>query len=369
MRRKPDRLFFLIVLVMAIGGFVIFSSASLGLLGRAGASLNVVAFKQFVVLVFGLFLFVITAMADYRFWRDLSLWIFILGVALSLLLLVPGLGLELRGATRWLAIGGFSFQPSDVLRFGYILYLAALLAKAKDKVTTIRGGLLPFLITSAIVGVLMVLQPDIDTLVIMLAGGAAMFFAAGAKWSHLVAIGVIVLASIAIVGIYKPYIVARVKTYLDRNQNVEGSSWQVNQSLIAIGSGELLGRGFGQSIQKFKYLPEPIGDSIFSVASEEFGFVGSVAIILAFVLFSLAGLRIATRAPAGFGRLAAVGIVIMIMTGTFINLGSMLALIPLTGTPLVFISQGGTALLFVLVEAGIVLGISRYQGKPKTLTS
>ena len=148
-----------------------------------------------------------------------------------------------------------------------------------------------------------------------------------------------------------------------------GSSYQVNQSLIAIGSGGITGRGFGQSIQKYKYLPEPIGDSVFSVASEEFGFVGSTIIILAFLLFALAGLRISARAPNGFGRLAAVGIVIMIMTGTFINICSMLGLIPLTGTPLLFVSHGGTALLFALIEAGVVLGISRHKQitKPQTV--
>lgn len=369
MRHKPDRLFFFVVIALAIFGFFIFSSASLGLLGREGASINAVAFKQFVVLIFGLFLFMVTAMFDYRFWRDLSPWIFGAGIVLSLLLFVPGLGIELGGAKRWIIVAGFSFQPSDLLRFGFILYLAALLAKAKENVKTVRQGLLPFLIMSAIVGVLMVLEPDIDTLVIMLAGGLAMFFAAGARWSHLGIICLIALVAIASVAAYKPYIVARVKTYLDRSENVRGASWQINQSLIAIGSGQITGRGFGQSIQKFKYLPEPIGDSIFSVASEEFGFVGSTIIILAFILFALAGFRIATRAPSGFGRLSAVGIVIMIMTGTFINLASMLGLIPLTGTPLLFISHGGTALLFALVESGIVLSISRHQFKPKPITT
>lgn len=366
---KPDRLFFFLVIALAIVGFFIFASASLGLLGKEGASVNAVAFKQFVVLVFGFFLFMITATIDFRFWRDISPWIFGAGIILSLLIFVPGIGIELGGAKRWIVVNGFSFQPSDLLRFGFILYLAALLAKAKTDIGSIKKGLLPFLILSAIVGVLMVLEPDMDTLVIMLAGGLAMFFAAGAKWSHIGLICLLAVIGIVSVGFYKPYIIARVKTYINPNQNTLGASYQLNQSLIAIGSGGLTGRGFGQSIQKYKYLPEPIGDSVFSVASEEFGFVGSTTIILAFLLFALAGLRIATRAPNGFARLSAVGIVIMIMTGTFINLCSMLGLIPLTGTPLLFISHGGTALVFALVEAGIVLSISRYQQtvKPQTI--
>lgn len=369
MSHKPDRLFFFIVITLALVGFFIFASASLGLLGKPGASVNAVAFKQFVVLVFGFFLFMVAGTIDYRFWRNLSPWIFGAGIILSILVIIPGIGVELGGARRWLNVAGFSFQPSDLLRFGFILYLAALLAKAKGDVSAARRGLLPFLALSALVGILMVLEPDIDTLVIMLAGGLAMFFVAGARWSHLGVICLITLIAIASVAAYKPYIIARVKTYLNREQNIQGAGWQINQSLIAIGSGGLTGRGFGQSIQKFKYLPEPIGDSVFSVASEEFGFVGSTIIILAFLLFALAGLRIATRAPSGFGRLTAVGIVIMIMTGTFINLGSMLGLIPLTGTPLLFISHGGTALLFALLEAGIILSISRHQtaAKPQTV--
>ena len=150
-------------------------------------------------------------------------------------------------------------------------------------------------------------------------------------------------------------------SFVNPGLDTQSSSYQINQSLIAIGSGGLTGRGFGQSIQKFKYLPEPIGDSIFSVASEEFGFIGATLIICFFLLFGLAGLKIALRCPNQFGRLVTIGIVIMILTGTFINIASMLGLIPLTGTPLLFISHGGTALLITLVEAGIILGISRIK--------
>ena len=214
---------------------------------------------------------------------------------------------------------------------------------------------------SGLVGVLLVAQPDIDMLVIMLSAGLAMYFVAGAKWSHLALLGLILGVAIATVGLFKPYIIARVQTFLHPEENVLSSSYQINQSLIAVGSGGWTGRGFGQSIQKFKYLPEPIGDSVFSVASEEFGFLGASLIVLAFLLFGLAGLRIAGRAPPGFGRLVAVGMVIMVLSGAFINMAAMLGLIPLTGTPLLFVSHGGTALLLVLIEAGIVLNVSRHH--------
>ncbi len=141
----------------------------------------------------------------------------------------------------------------------------------------------------------------------------------------------------------------------------QGAGWQVKQSLIAIGSGQTFGRGVGQSVQKFYYLPEPIGDSIFAVAAEEFGFVGGVLLIALFLALLLRGLRIASRAPDSFGGLLSVGIVILIGASAFMNIASMLALIPLSGLPLAFVSHGGTALVFTLIEVGILLNISRYQ--------
>lgn len=359
MAKKPDKLFFGVVIGLTLFGFFIFSSAALGLVDRDSASFNLITVKQLVVLLIGFAAFLIVSRIDYRWWRAASPYLFIAAVLATLLVFVPDIGLKAGGAYRWIKIGPFSIQPSEFLKLAFVFYLAAFFAKSRDKIQQFRYGLLPFLILSGIVGILMVLQPDIDTLVIMLAAGVAMFYASGARWRHLLVLLLIFLVAIGTVAIFKPYIIARVKTFLDRDQDVRGASYQINQSLIAIGSGGLYGRGFGQSIQKFQYLPEPIGDSVFSVASEEFGFLGSTVIVSAFLLFALAGMRIAARAPTGFGRLVAVGIVIMIMTGTFINIASMLGLIPLTGTPLLFISHGGTALLLALVEAGIILNISR----------
>ena len=361
MKGKPDKLFFFIVLGLSLFGFFIFASASLGLLSRDGARLSEVAIKQFVVLIIGLVLFVLISRIHPRFWRKYSLPIFIGSIIFSLLLFVPGLGFKSGGATRWIHFGSFTIQPSEFLKFGYILYLAGWLAKVKTGTQTIRKGLLPFLIILTIISALMIAQPDIDTLVMMFMAGLAMYYVAGARWRHLAIICLLILMAIATVALYKPYIVARVKTYLNPDQDVLSSSYQINQSLIAIGSGGITGRGFGQSIQKFKYLPEPMGDSIFSVASEEFGFTGAVLIIVGFLLFGLAGLKIALRCSNQFGRLVATGIVIMILTGVFINIASMLGLIPLTGTPLLFISHGGTALLISLIEAGIILSISRIK--------
>ncbi len=360
MSQKPNRVFFFTVLGLSLFGFFIFTSASLGLISRSGASFNLVALKQLVVLVAGLIIFILVSKVNYHFWRDHSLLIFIFTIILTLLVFVPGIGITSGGAQRWIRLFSFSIQPAELLKFGFIIYTASYLAKFKDQITNPKKGLVPLLAISAVVGIIMAAQPDLDTLVIMLVAGVAMFFVSGAPWKQIILIGFLAIIGLGAVAVYKPYVIDRVKTFFDPTADILGSGYQVDQSLIAIGSGGLTGRGFGQSIQKFQYLPEPIGDSIFSVASEEFGFIGATIIIALFLIFAFAGLRVAVRAPDRLGRLVAVGIVIMIITGTFINIASMLGIIPLAGTLLVFVSHGGTALLVTLFQAGIILNISRH---------
>ena len=169
------------------------------------------------------------------------------------------------------------------------------------------------------------------------------------------------ILSFAAVVHYKPYLQERINTFLNPESDPQGSGYQLNQSLIAVGSGQIFGRGFGQSIQKFGSLPEPTNDSIFAVASEEFGFAGSSTIVLFFLFFALRGFHIAGRAHDRWGRIAVIGIVLLIITQSFINIASMVGLFPLTGVPLLFISHGGSALLFALAEVGIILSISRHR--------
>ena len=159
----------------------------------------------------------------------------------------------------------------------------------------------------------------------------------------------------------RPYIFDRIETFIKPGEDLQGSSYQLNQSLIAIGSGQIFGRGFGQSVQKFNYLPEPIGDSIFAVAAEEWGFVGSTVLIFLFLAFAIRGLKIATWSSDIFGGLLATGIVILITVQSLVNIASMLGVFPLTGMPLLFVSHGGTALFFAMAEVGIILNISKQR--------
>jgi cell division protein FtsW len=358
--RRADRSFFIITLLLTLAGFFIFYSASLGLISRTGAQFNSVALKQLVIMVVGLGAFFVVSKLNYQGWQKHSWLVFLISLILTLLVFVPGLGFEAGGAKRWILIGGMSVQTSEFLKLGYVLYLANWLSRKKDAAQSFREGIVPFMVITAIVGIAMVAQPDMSTLGIMLASGVAMLYVAGAKWKHLGLLALLGIVALGGVIAMKPYTQARIKTFFHPEENQLGSSYQVNQSLIAIGSGGVTGRGFGQSIQKFKYLPEPIGDSIFSVAAEEFGFIGSLALVALFLGLALSGLKVAARSTNQFGRLAAVGIVIMILAGVFINIASMVGLMPLNGTPLLFISQGGTALLLVLIEAGIILNISKY---------
>ena len=171
-----------------------------------------------------------------------------------------------------------------------------------------------------------------------------MFIIAGGKWRHLAVIILLGIAFLSVATLTRPYIKDRIITYLNPQNDLLGASYQINQSLIAIGAGGVTGRGFGQSVQKFSFLPQPIGDSIFSVAAEEFGFIGAIVILLFFTLYGLIGLKIASSASNTFGRLLATGIVILVISQSFINIGAMIGILPLTGIPLVFFSQGGSAL-------------------------
>lgn len=272
---------------------------------------------------------------------------------------IPHVGLTLNGARRWISIGSLTIQPSEFLKIAYILYLATWLSGAKSKIKDIRYGLIPFGIITAITGAVLLLQPDTDTFAIIAVSGIAMFLAAGARLRDIAIIVLTGILGLAILVAYRPYLADRFTTFLNPNDDPRGSSYQIRQSLLAVGAGELVGRGFGQSIQKFGKLPEPTSDSIFSVFAEEFGFLGSASLVIVYLIFALRGLWVAARSPDLFGALLATGIIVLITTQSFLNIGSMLALLPLSGLPLVFVSHGGSALLVALGAAGILLSVSR----------
>lgn len=362
-KNRPDKFFFGLVVLLALAGFLVFTSASLGLLGKSGASFTLVAVKQGTILLVGLAALLGIASIPLTFWKKYALHILIFSALATLLVFIPGLGLSSGGAKRWILIPlgpmSFSFQPAELLKIGFIIYLAAWMSGLKEKITTLDKGFLPFLVLLAIPGAILLSQPNTSMFAVIVIASLAMFLVAGGKFKHLAILGLVGAVILTGLVFTRPYVKARIMTYIHPQEDVNGSSYQINQALIAIGSGGIFGRGFGQSVQKFNFLPEPIGDSIFAVAAEEFGLIGSGAIVVLFLLFALWGLKISSRSSDSFGRLLALGIVILITAQSFINIGAMLGLIPLTGAPLIFVSQGGSALLLALIEAGIILNISR----------
>jgi cell division protein FtsW len=363
-RERIDIPLLVSIILLAGGGFLIFLSASLGLLARDSVYFGSIAFKQvFFGLVPGLVALYVFSRIDYMFWRKASFWIFLAAVVLNLIIFIPGIGLTLKGATRWLLVGSFSFQVSEALKIGAIMYYAAWLSSTRDKIATLKWGFAPLLVMLGIVGALLLAQPDTDTFIVTAAALVAMYLVTGGQWRYIGAVALMGILCIGILAYTRPYVRARIMTFVDPAANSLTSGYQSQQSLIAIGSGGIAGRGFGQSIQKFNYLPEPVGDSIFAVEAEEFGLIGSLVLIGFFLFFSTRALRLSKQADHPFGTLLCVGIATFIMAQAFFNIGAMTGVLPLSGIPLPFVSQGGTALLFALAEGGILLNVSRYVRK------
>lgn len=357
-----DRVLLFLTVALVSVGFLIFSSASLGLLARDGASFSSVAFNQFFFgIVGGSIALFITSTIHYRWWRQYAFYIFLFTFILTLAVFIDGIGFSHGGARRWISLGSFTLQPAEFLKVGYVIYVATWLSGMKGRIEGFTKGTLPFVLLLILVGVPMLLQPDTDTYLIMAVASVAMFITAGGKFRDVLIMGIFGILLLTLLAFTRPYIKDRIMTFIDPSLDPQGAGYQIKQSLIAVGSGGFFGRGFGQSIQKFEYLPEPIGDSVFAVYAEEFGFVGSFILLCLFAGFALRGYRVATHAPDLFGMLLVVGITTLVITQVALNIGSMLSLAPLSGLPLPFISHGGTALLVTLTAIGIVLNVSKYQ--------
>ena len=359
-----DKPFLIIVGILMGAGLLIFLSASLSLIGTT--ELWRILLSQVILgLVGGAVGAYIMVQVPLRYIKKFALPAMIGSLMLSAIVLVPGIGSRHGGAVRWIDLGFISFQPVEILKYTVIIYYAAWLAYSEKFSHSLKHTLLPLLVLFGVVGGILLAQPDTDNCMIIIVSCLIMYFVAGAPWKHiLMMLGAGILVG-AVLVISRPYILERLHTFLDPASDPRGSSYQVQQGLIAVGSGNLTGRGFGQSIQKFKYLPEPLSDSIYAVMAEEFGFIGAMGLIILYILFGLRGYVIAMRTSDTFHRFIVIGIVSLILFQSLLNIASTIALFPLSGLPLVFVSHGGTAMFFALTAIGIVLNISQYQ---KTVT-
>ncbi|MFA4890328.1 MAG: putative peptidoglycan glycosyltransferase FtsW [Candidatus Paceibacterota bacterium] len=361
MKKGKDKIFIITVLIMVLAGFFILFSASMGLLTREKADFSSIVLKQFVFGVGGFVALLAASRINYKNWQKFALLLFLFSFFLSLLVFEPHVGFGYGGAKRWINIGPFTFQPSELLKLGFIAYLASWISARKKDIKSFKFGLLPFLVIVAFVGFILIAEPDIGTLGVIVITSALMFFIGGGKFTQIAVMILLGLALLYALVLIKPHAMDRVQTFLNPSSaDVQGSGYQVKQALIAVGSGGIYGRGFGMSIQKFSYLPEPIGDSIFAVFAEEFGFIGCVGLIALFLFFLYRGFLIILRASDPFAKLLGAGILMSMVIQSFINIGSMVGIIPLTGVPLIFVSQGGSALVIALIEIGIIINISKY---------
>jgi cell division protein FtsW len=362
--KKIDKFFLITVFSLIIIGAAFFVSASLGVLAKNKDLFYSVLRSQLILgLGIGFVGMYACLKIDYKFWRKHSLLIFLCSIFLTLAVFVPSLSLRHGGAERWVQFAGFSFQPVEFLKFGFIIYFAAWLSWVKTKVHDFKFGILPLLVLLSIIAGILLHQPDTKSFILITITGIIMLFVSGVPMKYILGFSLCVMVVLSVLVAFKPYLQDRVKTFINPASDPAGSSYQIQQSLIALGGGGIYGRGFGQSIQKFGYLPEAQGDSIFAVIGEEIGFVGSVVTIILYVLFTLRGFRIANHSPDLFSRLLVSGIVIMITAQSFMHIASVTGVFPLTGVPLVFMSHGGTALMVYMMAMGVVFQISQYQQK------
>lgn len=362
--KRPDHILLGICIALIAAGILILASVSASFsLQRFGTTFYFFNHQLLVGLLPGLALAIAAFLTPLSVLRKWSLPLLVCAVALVGLVFIPGLGIKSGDALRWLSLGSFSFQPSELLKPAFILYLAAWLANrvsAKKKDAT----LIPFIVILGSIGLFLVSQPAISTLGIIAITGLAMYFFAGTPVWHTLLIltagmgGLFALTKIA-AQTKLLYILNRLAVFFDPSLDPLGKGYQIQQALIGIGSGGITGVGLGLSFQKFGSLPEPIGDSIFAIFAEEIGFLGAGFLILLFLAFAWRSFMVAKRTEDAFAKNAAVGIACWITLQTFVNIGSMIGMLPLTGVPLPFISYGGSALVAELIGIGILLNISK----------
>ncbi len=361
----PDYLLALAVFVLLSIGLVVIYSISPILSHKlvGSADRNFYFLNQIKYIALGMVVWIAAAQIRFDLWKRLAPYLMGVAIFTTLLLFTP-LRSHAYGATRWVDLGPFSFQPAEILKIALIFYLASWLQKRAEDIDSFWDTIVPFSVMVGVASfVIVVLQKDMGTMMVVALSCLAMIFAAGIRLKHLAGLLTVgaTLGWISIISFQ--HRLDRLATFLDPSRDPQGTGYHVNQALIAIGSGGLLGLGLGKSIQVYGYLPEAANDSIFAVVAEEFGLFGSLAVISLFGFVALRGFLIARDSQDMFARLTAVGISSWLLWQAAINIGAMIGLLPLTGIPLPFISYGGTSLIISLFGAGVLVNISKFTRK------
>jgi cell division protein FtsW len=358
-KQRIDWFLFAIATGLAIFGAVMVYSASamISLKETQEQTQFSYFYKQFGFTVVGIVLMLAASRIDYKVLQNKYVVFGLLIVTVFLLLAVFGFP-AINGARRWIRLGGFSFQPSEITKLALPIFLAWFLTRNEEKVGDLRSTLIPSVIVLGVLGGLVFAGPDLGTTIVLCIIFSAVYFAAGARIIHIAAVGIVMLVIGVAALLVAPWRIERIMAFLDPFKYADDAGYQVVQSLYAIGSGGILGEGFAKGQQKLFYLPYPYSDFIFSVVGEELGLVGTLAVVLAFALLLWRGARAAMLAPDRFGMLLGIGITTGIVVQALFNISVVISILPAKGIPLPFISYGGSSVLVTLFAVGILLNIS-----------
>ena len=358
-----------VLVLLAMGIIMVLSASAPSALSTTGNSYTYVK-KQFAIAIVGIFLMFALSKIDYRFYKKYYWLVYHVSWIILLLVLVPGLGVSVKGATRWLNLGFVQFQPSELTKIGLIIFYAGYLSDNKSELTDLKKGFLkPLCFVVPQIAILFLVQNHLSVSLIIGIITVTMMVMAGCRMSHFVNTGALGVSGIfGLIGLMQMsgkggFRLERIATFFDPWADAQGTGYQMVQSLYAIGSGGFFGLGLGNSKQKYLYIPEPHNDFIFAILAEELGFIGCLVVIALFGIFIWRGILIAMKAPDMFGSLVAVGITTLIGAQAIINIAVVTASIPTTGMALPFFSYGGTALLILLCNVGILMNISRASSK------
>ncbi|WP_027339303.1 putative lipid II flippase FtsW [Halonatronum saccharophilum] len=359
--KSPDFfMFFVLITLLGIGVVMVFSATSISAYQTYGDSFRFLK-RQLGWSVVGVTTMLFVMKIDYHKYLKWAPKFLLLSIVLLIVLLIPGVGREVKGSTRWIVLGPLPpLQVSEVAKVAMVVYVARYISLKDQKMKKFWGGLLQPLVILGVVFGLIMLQPDLGTAVTIAGTIMVMFIAGGAKILHIGGLGSLAVPGIFYMIITEPYRLRRLLSFLDPWEDPLGTGFHIIQSLYALGSGGLFGAGLGKSRQKFFYLPEPGTDFIFSVLGEELGFIGIFTVIALYFLFAWRGLQTALYAEDLFGSMLAVGITTMITLQAIINMAVVSGSMPVTGITLPFISYGGSSLVFMLIGVGILLNVSCY---------
>jgi len=315
--------------------------------------------KQLIAMGAGLIALVACSIAPSTYYRRFAYPLLAISFIVLVMVLIPGLGVNRGGARRWIMFPGFAFQPSELAKLSIVFYLAHSMAKKADMIRTFSVGVLPHLLISGVFAGLLLLEPDFGTALILTMMLYFMLFIGGVRVRHLLSTALLALPVLAYVMMTAQYRLRRLMTFLDPWSDATGSGFHVIQSLIAFGSGQLFGRGLGESRQKLFYLPEAHTDFVYSVVGEELGLLGALAVLALFGVIIVRGLRLTAKIEEPFDQYLAFGLTVLLGLQALIHMGVVMGLMPTKGLVLPFISYGGSAMVINLMEAGILLGLSR----------